>query len=171
MKKDELTAPEIEKMKHCIGFSSRKTYKRRGITYFKPFRNYYDAGPTDVPVWECLLEKGYAEKNKCYWVTLEGLRVLSEALDVFIYSENASGNEIDAAQDIINVMLQNRFSTLSSDSIAFQARLPRRLTNDTLHYLRDQLKYVTCLGIFEGWQLSDQYFLDYPEKEGQCISF
>lgn len=49
-----LTDKEIEKMEHCIGFSIKKAYVRSGRRYFKPYRNHFYPGGTDIPVWEHL---------------------------------------------------------------------------------------------------------------------
>ena len=45
---DALSAIEVSKMEHCVGFDRKKIYLRGKMAYFKPYRNYYDAGGTDV---------------------------------------------------------------------------------------------------------------------------
>ena len=170
----KLTDEEIEKMKHCIGFDQKKTYMRNGIRYFKPYRNYYDAAEVDFLVWEGLCERGLADRNEVwhydkkfcdryYWLTIAGLAELSDALNIYIYSENASGNEIDASYDVLDVLKKDP-SPLSSDEVAERARLPRRFTLDTLRYLRDRYNYTKYQKNIngdlsgQGWQLSDNYY-------------
>lgn len=38
----------IELAKHCIGLDHKKPYKRHGRYFYRPYRNYYDAGGKDV---------------------------------------------------------------------------------------------------------------------------
>ena len=56
-----LSENEVRKMEHCVGFDRKKIYHRGGTAYYKPYRNYYDAGGTDMRVWERLVEKGFAD--------------------------------------------------------------------------------------------------------------
>ena len=96
-------------------------------------------------------------------MTIAGLAELSDALNIYIYSENASGNEIDASYDVLDVLKKDP-SPLSSDEVAERARLPRRFTLDTLRYLRDRYNYTKYQKNIngdlsgQGWQLSDNYY-------------
>lgn len=164
MKADELHARavkalsdiEVEKMCHCIGWDARNVYHRKGAAYFKPYRNYYDAGGTDIAIWESLAERGFADKAKedksggrYYWLNRNGLNILSAYKEVFIYSDNASGNEMDASEDVLEVLLDDEvycgygcWIPSGARSIAIRARLPYKLTLSTLRYLRDKCGYV-----------------------------
>ena len=44
-------------MKHCIGLDYKRPYMRGGMYFYRPYRNDYDAGPRDEPMWEALVEK------------------------------------------------------------------------------------------------------------------
>lgn len=159
--KNMLSDKEVSYMNHCIGYDAEKVYKRGSGRYFKPYRNYFlSAGPSR-DIWEKLKEKGYAESgregtygNVYFWLNNAGLNILSAYHEVFIYSENASGNEADASRDVIQVLLADAvfcgygcWLPSSTKSIAVRARLPYRLTVDTLHYLKDKA-YVSH--IYEG---------------------
>lgn len=147
---------EVSKMEHCIGWDKRKVYHRNGMAYFKPYRNYYDAGGTDIAIWERLTERGFAYKARekkdggCYyWLNKTGLNILSAYEEVYIYSDNANGNEIDASEDVLEVLLDDAvycgygcWLPSGAKSIATRARLPLKLTMDTLRYLRDKCGYV-----------------------------
>ena len=143
---------EIKKMEHCIGYRPEKVYHRSGGAYFKPFRNHFSPGGTDVKIWEGLKEKGFAEcgeDQKYYWLNRSGLNILSAVEEVFIYSDSANGNVIDAQYDVLEVLLDDAvfcgyecWLPSSSRAIALRARLPRRLANETLKYLQDKREYV-----------------------------
>lgn len=66
----------LEKIRHCIGLekygNDGRLYHRHGKLYYKAYRNHYDPGGDDVPIWEALLKFGYAYKNKMYHVSEEG---------------------------------------------------------------------------------------------------
>lgn len=162
----ELTEAEIDRMKHCVGYNRtgnyRGCYHRGGVRYFKPYRNYYYAGGKDIPIWEKIEEKGFAESAKkdktgCqyFWLNHSGLNILSAALETYIYSENARGNEIDASSDIIEILLADHvfcgygcWLPSGSRSISLRSRIPRKLTLSTLRYLQDKCGYVRH--VYEG---------------------
>ena len=84
----------IEFAKHCIGLDNKKPYKRHGRYFYKPYRNYYDAGGENVVVWTRLWEQGYAAKGKkdryggcVFWLTRKGLDWLGEKLGIHIHDE------------------------------------------------------------------------------------
>lgn len=79
---------------HCIGLDHKKPYKRHGRHFYRPYRNYYDAGGNDVEVWGTMVAAGYAEEGKIdryggrmYWLTREGLYCLGEKLWIQILDE------------------------------------------------------------------------------------
>ena len=84
----------IEIAKHCIGLDYKKPYKRHGRYFYRPYRNYYDAGGEDVGLWDMMVEAGYAKAGKkdryggrMYWLTREGLDWLGEKLGIQIWNE------------------------------------------------------------------------------------
>lgn len=161
--KNTLSDVEIEKMEHCIGWHKGKgAYTRNGIKYYQPHRNHFMPGGSDIPIWEGLKQKGYAEcgaptkqGSRFYWLTKQGLNILSAIEKVFIYSDNANGNEIDAQHDVLEVLLDDAvfcgygcWLPTSAKAIALRARLPLKLTRDTLKYLQDRCGYVKH--VYEG---------------------
>lgn len=186
----ELSENEINKMKHCVGYDERKCYHRNGVRYFKPYRNYYDAGGTDVKLWEGLKEKGFAESTekedqhgcKYFWLNHSGLNILSAAVETYIYSDNARGNEIDASEDVIEILLADAvfcgygcWLPTSIKDISLRGRLPKKLVADTLHYLQDKCGYVekTYYGgcddegfphCTHGWELTKKWIDENKER-------
>lgn len=84
----------INLAKHCIGLDKKKPYKRHGRLFYKPYRNYFAAGKSDVASWTRLWEQGYAEKGKknryggcMFWLTRKGLDWLGNELGVVIHNE------------------------------------------------------------------------------------
>ena len=80
--------------KHCIGLDHKKPYKRHGRYFYRPYRNYYDAGGKDVEIWDTMVSVGYAAAGKkdrdggcMYWLTREGLDWLGEKLGIQILDE------------------------------------------------------------------------------------
>ena len=59
----------IELAKHCIGLDHKKPYKRHGRYFYRPYRNYYDAGGKDVEMLgqkngtDCMRNTGGSEKH------------------------------------------------------------------------------------------------------------
>lgn len=154
----KLSEKELKKMEHCVGFDSRKVYHRKGVAYFKPHRNYFYPGGTDCEIWAGIKKKGYAESGKddqYYWLNKSGYNILSWYEQVYIYSENARGNEIDASDDVLEVLLDDHvfcgygcWNPTGAKAISVRARLPYKLTLSTLRYLQDKCGYVKH--VYEG---------------------
>lgn len=79
---------------HCIGLDHKKPYKRHGRYFYRPYRNYYDAGGKDVEVWDMLVDEGYAESGeenshggRMYGLNRAGLDWIGEKLGVQILDE------------------------------------------------------------------------------------
>lgn len=55
-----------ELIRHAIGMDNRDTYIRHGKKFYKPYRNYFQTGIEchDYPLWEKMVETGYAERTK-----------------------------------------------------------------------------------------------------------
>lgn len=152
---------EIKLMEHCIGFNEKGAYYRSGRFYFKPYRNHFNPGGTDKEIWAGLKEKGLADCRLYdngeynYWVNSSGLAILSAIEHCHIYSDAASGNRIDASRDVIKALLDDAvycgygcWLPSGADDIAKRARLPKRLTIETLRYLRDEKGYAKH--VYEG---------------------
>lgn len=84
----------IELAKHCVGLDRKNSYTRHGKKWYKPYRNYYDAGGRDIDIWTELWRLGYAEKGKrnrydgcMFWLTRKGLDWLGSKLGIYIYDE------------------------------------------------------------------------------------
>ena len=102
---------------HAVGLDHKKPYKRHGRYFYRPYRNYYDAGPDDCKTWEAMVSLGYAKTGKkdrysdrkylmtdnrdktpkpvyddydgkIYWLTRKGLDWLGEKLGTYIHNEN-----------------------------------------------------------------------------------
>lgn len=91
-KDEEPICTILHKMKHALGLDRKKPYHRHKRAFYKPYRNGYTAY-TD-PVWEALVECGYAEKLRenvngleFYYVSDEGRNWLSCLLGIHIYAE------------------------------------------------------------------------------------
>lgn len=154
----KLSEKELKKMEHCVGFDRNKVYHRKGVAYFKPGRNYFYPGGADREIWAGIKEKGYAESGRddqYYWINKEGYNILSWYEQVYIYSENARGNEIDASEDVLEVLLDDyvfcgygNWIPSGAKWISVRARLPYKLTLSTLKYLQDKCGYVKH--VYEG---------------------
>ena len=84
----------IELAKHAIGLDRKKTYKRHGKYFYKPYRNYFAASQSLCSIWDGLVAKGYAKAGKkergggrIYWLTREGLDWLGKELNITIHDE------------------------------------------------------------------------------------
>ena len=89
----ELTSKEVNSMRHCIGMDYKRTYKRHGKEFYKPYRNRYATYVYDG-IWNGLVGKGFAEhemvdekQRTVFYLTRKGLDALGELIGVFIYDE------------------------------------------------------------------------------------
>ena len=182
----ELGEVAVEKMEHCIGYDPGRVYWRHGAKFFKPRRNNFYAGAADLEVWDDLRKKGFAENgtaNKVnFWLNNAGLSILSAAERVYIYNDAASGNEVDASPEVIRVLLYHavfcgygNWIPPGSEGIAKAARLPVKLTRETLKYLRDEKGYVKHIYdggaddegfpyCTHGWILSKKWIEEHQER-------
>ena len=176
----------VKNMEHCIGYDPKRVYWRHGAKFFKPYRNRFYAGGADLEVWDELKKKGFAENgtaNKvAFWLNNAGLSILSAAERVYIYNDAASGNEVDASPEVIRVLLDHavfcgygNWIPPSAEGIAKAARLPLKLTRETLKYLRDEKGYVKHIydgGADDegfpyctpGWILSEKWIEEHQER-------
>ena len=57
--------------------------------FHTPHRNFYEAEPVDEPMWEALVEKGFAwKKGNEYHLTVCGIRLLGQQTGAYIYNPN-----------------------------------------------------------------------------------
>lgn len=83
----KLTAEQINKMKHAIGFTSAKAKKGS----YKAYRNYYVSWNDDAD-WDGIVAAGLAIKRKdifyelnvVYHLNAKGIELLSEITDIKI---------------------------------------------------------------------------------------
>ena len=176
----------IKLMEHCIGYDPERVYCRHGKKYYKPWRNHFCAGGSDLEVWDGLKKQGFAEsgtvKKVNFWLNNAGLSTLSAVERVYIYNDAASGNEVDASSEVIRVLLDHavfcgygNWIPPSAEGIAKAARLPLKLTRETLKYLRDERGYVKhvydggaddegFVHCTHGWILSEKWKEEHQER-------
>lgn len=77
---------------HAVGLDYNEPYKRHGKLYYRPHRNYYDAGKVDVAYWDILVSKGFANSGKrdtlggcMYWLSDKGFDWLGKELGIRIH--------------------------------------------------------------------------------------
>ena len=75
-------------MEHCIGLDHKRPYTRNDESFYNPYRNYYDADQGDEPMWEALVEKHLAWKEKMYHLSIEGICLLRLQTGICIYNPN-----------------------------------------------------------------------------------
>jgi len=177
---------ELDVIGHAIGYEVKKVYRRNGQLYFKPYRNHFYC-EADNEIWNGLVKKGFAERanpfkdGMAYFsVTRECLGVLTLETSIYFYSENARGNEIDAKEDVIEVLLDQAvtykygWTPPSARTIAGVARLPYKLTLATLNYLKKfgyaiyyhegGIDKYGCVHCAHGWGLSLNWITENKER-------
>ncbi len=84
-KLQNVTYKQIDDMKHTIGFDNSKV---RGTKYrrYEPYRNFFYAGPADIPDLDKLVELGLMTKSKdsVYHVNDDGKKFLQRVTGVEI---------------------------------------------------------------------------------------
>jgi hypothetical protein len=93
----ELDLPKAEKkMLHALGADHKKTYIRHGKEYYRPYRNYFDAGKSVDKDLETMVEHGRVERQDVtcgiykgfwYFVTKTGREYLEKVTGCHIYGE------------------------------------------------------------------------------------
>lgn len=83
-------AAMVDKATHAIGLNNKKAYYRHGRYWYKPYRNYYCAGPAGDLVWERMVQQGYAEASRrldstYYHMTPAGLNWLGQQTNIKIH--------------------------------------------------------------------------------------
>lgn len=86
-------------MENCIGLDDKKPYMRAGKYFYKPYRNYYDAGPEDEPMWEALVEKHLAWRVTMYHLTIEGFYLLGLQMGIYIYNSSEGDRLLREVKD------------------------------------------------------------------------
>ena len=95
----ELPKMLFSEMKHCIGLDYKKPYMRAGKYFYKPFRNHYDAGPKDEPMWEALVEKRLAWIGAMYHLSIEGIYLLRWQTGIYIYNPSVGERLLREVKD------------------------------------------------------------------------
>lgn len=93
MKEVSITAGQISDLKHAIGYKSAKIVAGR----YYAWRNFFGVSK-ECPEWEDLISRGLATKNTVfkevvYHVSDDGLKYLSEILDIEIVTEDPDENK------------------------------------------------------------------------------
>ena len=86
-------------MKHCIGLDYKRPYMRGGMYLYRPYRNDYDAGPKDEPMWEALIEKRLAWIGAMYHLSIEGIYLLSLQTGIYIYNPSVGERLLREVKD------------------------------------------------------------------------
>lgn len=84
----------LARAEHAIGMDNRKTYKRKGKEFYKPYRNYYETVVDDIE-WQILEWYGLAMHGKVredgdykglchYHMTLKGMEWMEKVLKITI---------------------------------------------------------------------------------------
>jgi hypothetical protein len=84
----DINTDQLRLMKHAIGFDRDKVKRGKYVAW----RNCFVNGKKPDDEWEKLVNQGLAEKYSrfceiCYYVSEEGINLLSEILDVKIIEE------------------------------------------------------------------------------------
>ena len=103
----ECSTKQERMMLHAIGADNRSVRKTSyGQNVYFAYRNYYDAGGTDIEQWDDLVAKGYAVNKGVYKVTTDGLRYLEIVTGGSIiyddYSNYADCRDVILDEYIIN---------------------------------------------------------------------
>lgn len=85
-----IVADMVDLAAHAIGLDDKKAYYRHGKYWYKPYRNHYCSGPAGNPVWEKMVEQGYAEASRrldstYYHMTRAGLDWLGQQTNIKIH--------------------------------------------------------------------------------------
>lgn len=159
-RKEKITTAQAEQMLHAIGADNKKARRYAGRKIYHAYRNYYDAGGTDIALWDDLAVKGYAQKGRCFYsVTTDGLRLLQMLTESVIY------DEYDCVADFRGPMLREFIKAdvycghgcwfpTSAAQIAHNLMVPEKLARDTAKALAAEELIVR--GYFGG--LDDEGF-------------
>lgn len=87
---EELMVKMVDMAAHTIGLNNKKAYFRHGKYWYKPYRNHYCSGSQGDPVWEEMVQQGYAGANRglgstFYYLTRKGLDWLGERTNIKIH--------------------------------------------------------------------------------------
>lgn len=143
-KMGEITETQANQMLHAIGADHKKAREYLGRLTYHAYRNYYDAGGSDIDKWKDLVDKGYANKGgHFYHVTTDGLRLLELMTNSTIY------DNYDCIGDCKTRMLESfmkydvacchgSWFPVSAKQIAHNLMIPLQLARDTAKHLEKQ---------------------------------
>lgn len=137
---DEIQEQQAREMLHAIGADHKKAREYMGHLTYHAYRNYYDAGGSDIDLWNDLVDKGFADKRRFYHVSVEGLMLLEKLTGATIY------DNYDCVGDCKTRMLESFMKhdvycgwgcwfPTSAKQIANNLKIPVELARETARYL------------------------------------
>lgn len=140
----EITDHQADLMLHAIGADNRKFRKYKGSKFYHSYRNYYDAGGSDVEIWNDLVDKGFADhRGHFYHVTTKGIKVLEFLTQCRIWDNYE--NVADCKKDVLEYMIKadvfcgyGCWNPVSSGEISLQLSIPKQLVRKTLNKLSEE---------------------------------
>lgn len=144
----KLTEAQIDYMKHAVGFCEGKVRKYRENLYYKPYRNYFYTTVKNTE-WQSLVDQGFAEKlirekGFYYYLTIEGLDILSKLTGITVYSENA-WSKYDAKEEVLRRFIDMDVAICygcwfptSAKHIAAISRIPLTTVREAIKLLKEE---------------------------------
>ena len=84
----KLTDAQADMMLHAIGADNKKAARYRYNNIYHAYRNYYDAGGTDIETWNEITDLGLADRQGTYFtVNSHGLKILEVLTSATIFSD------------------------------------------------------------------------------------
>lgn len=179
---EEVTDNQAEMMLHALGADNRtyRTYDKR--KYYHAYRNYFDAGGTDVEQWDDLVAKGYAEVRGFYHVSVRGIHLLEYLTQCRIWDDY--DNVADCRYVVLKALMQDDvfcgyecWLPSSSQDLSLRLAIPRKLVLKTLKKLAEEglckkgyygeMDEDGCVHCKHGWYLTElarkQYSKEYED--------
>lgn len=176
---EPITDKQAELMLHAIGADNKKSRHYMGRKIYKAYRNYYDAGGSDIELWDDLVSKGYADKSRFYHVTHYGLEILGLITNSTIYGNyhNVADCRKDVLEQFMRVDAYHGYGCwfpTSAKAISKVLHIPLQLARETARSLADEglIKKGHCGGMdcdgeihcIHGYFLTDKAREKYSER-------
>lgn len=176
---DEINDKQADMMLHALGADYRPYRTYKGNRIYHAYRNFYDAGGSNVAEWDDLVSKGYAEKQWTYHVTVKGIHALEYLVQSRIWG-NYSG-VMDCRRAVLIEMMKAAvdcsygcwFPT-SSKTLSLRTAIPRKLILETLGSLAEEglvmkdhygeMDEDGGIHCYHGWILTQHAKEKYAEK-------
>lgn len=176
---EEISDTQANMMLHALG-ADYQPYRTHGKSrYYHAYRNNYDAGGRDIELWDDLAAKGYAEKRRCYRVTVKGIHALEYLTQCRIWDDYR--NTADCRYAVLVEMMKadvfcgfGCWLPTSSQELSDRLAIRRKLILETLKELAgdglvrkgyygdvDEEGYIDCR---HGWYLTKLAREKYAEK-------